>query len=583
MADVDKIDENGLQLKSYDVILSELTDAMKSIYGNDINVDSDSPDGQLLNIIAQQNTDQRELFQRNYDINDIDYATGVNLDRLVALLGIKRKKGKRSVTQVTVTANAACTIKGINQYPSDPYTVQDNAGNKWNLQNTHYFSGPDSVSLAFQSAVIGKQETIPNTITTPSTVVIGIQSVNNPAPASIVGEEEESDFELRTRAKRSPMIGSTGFIEALYAALMNLDGMDSVRILENKTNTTDANGTSPHSIHVIVSGSATNNSIANAILEKRSGGCNMDGDITLTLLDADGYPIDIKWSNVTAQYLFAFASISSLDGINLPQYDLIKSKLPTTYVPAIGDTVTTNQLVTAITSIDTNTFVDSASFSFCKKQKFNYALIGGGTPTATPTTAKIKIAYNGNTSAEIDLTDTLANITAAIKAVTGLGSVTVTHTLGTSLVIEFANAMDVLGAITIAYFDIEDTTNSETYYLAWETQDTFQKTASSGLQYQLALASNRTFLTPIVITPQAATIDAGGTQQFTAIGGTGNYRWISGGEGHYTDYFAAAEDGGFNTDGLFDASSESGTVTNLAVKCIDELGNVASTTISIEA
>ena len=583
MADIDQIDSTGLQLKSYDVILSELTTDMKSIYGDDINVDSDSPDGQMLNIFAQASTDMREIVQRIYDILDIDNATGANLDRAVALLGITRKGGTRTITPITVTTSAACTIKGINQDPDDPYTVQDNAGNKWNLQNTHYFSGADSASLAFQAEIIGKQETTPNTITTPVTIVLGVSTINNPTVATIVGEDEESDFELRARAKRSVMLASTGFVDSLYAALMNLDGMGSVRILENTTDTTDANGTSPHSIHVIVSGSATNNSIAKTILEKRGAGCGMDGDISLTLLNADGYPIDIKWSNVTAQYLFTFASISSLDGINQPQYALIKSQLPTTYVPAIGDTVTTNQLITAITSIDSNTFVDSASFSFCKKQKFNYALIGGGTPTATPTTAKIKIAYNGNTSAEIDLTDTLSNISAAIKAVNGLSDVTVTHTLGTSLAIEFANAMDVLGAITIAYADIEDTTNSETYYLAWETQDAFQKTSSSGLQYQLALASNRTFLTPIIITPQGATIDAGSTQQFTAIGGTGNYRWISGGEGHYTDYFAAADDGGFNTDGLFDASNESGTVTNLAVKCIDELGNVASTTISIEA
>lgn len=582
MADQDKIDSNGLQLKSYDVILSELETSMKSIYGDDINVDSDSPDGQMLNIFAQASTDIREVVQRIFDILDIDNATGSNLDRAVALLGITRKGGTRTITPITITTSAACTIKGINQDPDDPYTVQDNAGNKWNLQNTHYFSGADSASLTFQAEIIGKQETTPNTITTPVTIVIGVASINNPTVATIVGETEESDFELRTRAKRSVMLASTGFVESLYAALMNLDGMGSVRILENTTDTTDANGTSPHSIHVIVSGSTPNASIAQTILEKRSAGCGMDGDISMTLINADGYPIDIKWSNITAQYLFTFADLSSLDGINQPNYELIKTNLPTTYVPAIGATVTTNQLITAITSIDNNTFVDAASFSFCKKQKFVYALIEGGTPSGTPDTAKIKISYNGNTSAEIDLTDNLSTISAAIKAVTGLDDVTVTHTVGTALTIEFANTIDVLGAITISYFNIEDSVNSETYYLKWETQDATQKVASSGLQYQLALASNRTFLTPIIISPQATTIDAGGTQQFTAVGGAGKYRWISGGEGDYSDYFAADDDGGFNTDGLFDASGETGTVTDLPVKCIDELGNVGTTTITIQ-
>ena len=584
MADVDQLDENGLQLKSYDVILSEMQDEMKSIYGDDINVESNSPDGQMLGIYAQAATDMREIVNRIFTILDIDNATGKNLDRAVALLGIFRKGGTRTVTPITITTSAACTLVGWNQDEVNAYTVQDNAGNRWNLQNTYYFSGADAVSLSFQAETIGKQETTPNTITTPVTLILGVSSINNPTTATVVGEDEETDFELRTRAKRSVMLASTGFVEALYAELMSLDGMSSARILENRTNTTDANGTSPHSIHVITSGSASNAEIADTIMRKRSAGCGMDGDITYTLLNADGYPIDIKWSTVSAQYVMVFASLSSLDGINAPNYSMIKSNLPTQYTPAIGEAVTTNNLVTAITAIDNNTFVDDSFFTFGQVQKFDYHLINEGTPTATPTTAKIKISYNGNTSAEIDLTDTLANVTAAIKAVTGLGDVTVAHTLGTSLTITFPAATGILGAITVPYSNIVDSTNSETYYLKFNPQNTFKKGNSSGLQYQLALASNRTFLTPLLISPQASTIAAGSTQQFTAVGGDGSYQWITTSDlTAPSEYFLADDDGYLNTDGEFDASNVSGSISGITVKCIDGMGNTATTTINIEA
>ena len=580
MADVDLLDANGLQLKSYDQILSELQDDMRSIYGNDINVESNSPDGQMLNIITQSATDVREIVQRIYDILDIDNATGINLDRAVALIGITRKKGTRTVTPITVTTSAACTLVGINQDEINPYTVQDNAGNKWNLQNTHYFSGANAASLSFQAELIGKQETTPNTITTPVTIVLGVSSINNPTTATVVGEDEETDFELRSRAKRSIMLAAVGFVDSLYAGLISLDGMSSVRVLENTTNTTDANGTSPHSIHVITAGSASNASIADVIMRKRSGGCGMDGDITVTKINADGSPIDIKWSTVTAQYLFTFASLSSLDGVNQPKYDLIKTNLPTTYVPEIGAAVTTNQLVTAITSIDSNAFVDDASFSFCKKQKFVYTPLDEDV-SSTPTTAKIKITYNSNTSEEIDLTDTLSNITTAIHAVTGLGDVTVSHTLGDNLTIEFSSITDVLGAITISYYNISDSSSNQ-FYLKWATQDSFKKTSSTGLQYQLALASNRTFLTPIIINPGSVEIPADGSQQFTAVGGTGSYRWLTNPDtpADYSKYFTAADDGGFNTDGLFDATGYS-SVASVKVMCIDNLGNTAATTVSI--
>ena len=581
MADVDSLDENGLQLKSYDVLLEEFQERMREIYGNDINFDSDSPDGQLSNIVAQMGTDVREVLQRIYDSLSLDTATGVNLDRACALIGITRKGGSRTVTPITITTTMACTLVGWNDDASNAYTVQDNAGNRWNLQSTKYFSGADAASLSFQAETIGHQLTTPNTITTPVSLVLGVSSINNPTTATIIGEDEETDFELRSRAKRSIMLASVGFVDSMYAALMGLDGMGSVRILENVTNTTDANGTSPHSIHVITAGSASNTDIAKTILQKRGAGCGMDGNISMTLLNADGYPIDIKWSNVTAQYIFTFTSLSSLDGINYPNYPLIKSQLPSVYAPAVGATVSTNQLITAITSIDSNAFVDSASFSYCKKQKFVYKRVDGQTP-GTPTTAKIKITYNGNTSSEIDLTQNLSTVTSAIQSVTGLSNVTVAHTIGSYLAIEFANVSDVLGAITISYFNITDS-SSNYYYLEWETQDAVQKISSSGLQYQLALASNRTFLTPIIISPQATTIDAGETKQFSAMGGTGNYRWITNPDDStkYFDYFAAADDGGFNSDGIFDASSVTGTINDIPVKCIDDLGNYATTTISI--
>lgn len=57
----DIIDENGLQVKTFDEILQELKDGLRAIYGNDINLDQNSPDGQMVGIIAQVATDLREL------------------------------------------------------------------------------------------------------------------------------------------------------------------------------------------------------------------------------------------------------------------------------------------------------------------------------------------------------------------------------------------------------------------------------------------------------------------------------------------------------------------------------------------
>ena len=581
MANVDTIDANGLQLKSFDVLLEEFQTRMREIYGQDINLDQDSPDGQLTNIVAQMGTDIREVLQRIYDVLNIDNATGVNLDRACALIGITRKGGTRTVTPITITTSAACTLVGLNQSETDAYTVQDNAGNKWNLQNTKYFSGPDAASLSFQAETIGHQLTTPNTITTPVTLVLGVASINNPTVATIIGEDEETDLELRTRAKRSIMLASVGFSDSLYAALMNLDGMASVKILENVTNVVDENGTSPHSIHVITAGSATSKDIATTIMQKRSAGCGMDGDIVYPVMNADGYPIDIKWSVVTIRYLFAYADIYSLDGINLPQYDLIRNTLPTALTPAVGEVVTTNQLITAINSIDNNAYVTDANFSFGQTQKFQLYEIqydDETEETSALTTNKIKIKYNGNTSEEIDLNGTSGEITSAVHAVAGLEDVAVSYASG-SLVFIFDTIDEVLGPIEIAEINAVD--DGTYYYLKGIPQDTFKKTPSMGIQYQLALDTNRTFLTPLAISPTPEEITVGQDVQFTAMGGDGDYHWFAlDSTGAAYTGFALEDDGHFNTTGLFEPDTY--TANTIEITCFDGMGNRSSIKVTLQ-
>ena len=47
------IDQNGLTIDSLQEIITFLEDGYREIYGNDIILDSNTPDGQLINIQAQ--------------------------------------------------------------------------------------------------------------------------------------------------------------------------------------------------------------------------------------------------------------------------------------------------------------------------------------------------------------------------------------------------------------------------------------------------------------------------------------------------------------------------------------------------
>lgn len=372
------IDATGLTTATQQELIDTLTGAFKSIFGADINLGPDTPDGQLMMIFIQAVLDLEDLVTQNYNQFDPDNAIGNVLDQRVAINGIQRQAGTFTVTNVTVTTTAALTLYGIDQNGNPPFTVADNEGNQYVLQTTVNLPSPGDQVLAFQSLVPGAVLTVPNTITVPITVVLGVSAVNNPTTYSTLGINEETDQQLRIRRQKSVSLSSQGYLAGLLAALENISGVTSAFVYENTTGSTDADGIPGHSIWVIVAGSGTSQAIANAIYTKRNAGCGMKGTQTLSILQADGTLFTIRWDVVTAQELFTKFTATSLDGINPPNIAAIRTGLVTLFVPGVNQQVNINDLATLVQDIDPNTLVTSAGFS---------ASSGGSyTNTLTPST-----------------------------------------------------------------------------------------------------------------------------------------------------------------------------------------------------
>jgi uncharacterized phage protein gp47/JayE len=72
----DVFDTTGLTVSTLSEIRADLEAKLKAIYGNDINIDPDSPDGQLINIFAQAGIDLREIILQINSSFDPDQAAG---------------------------------------------------------------------------------------------------------------------------------------------------------------------------------------------------------------------------------------------------------------------------------------------------------------------------------------------------------------------------------------------------------------------------------------------------------------------------------------------------------------------------
>lgn len=380
-----QITTSGIETASQAELLASYQAAFQAIYGPDINLDPDSPDGQLIGILIQATLDLQDLVVQVHNGFDPDTAIGNVLDERVAINGIQRKAGTFTVTNITIVTSQALNLPGLDN-SSQPYTVADNAGNQWQLITHQSISGAGTYVFAFQAANPGAVLTVPNTITIPVSVVLGVTSINNPTTYTSLGQNEETDAALRIRRQQSVALSSQGFLSGLLGALNNINGMESAFVYENNTGLTDGNGVPGHSIWVIVSGTASASDIANAIYNKRNAGCGMFGAISFNITQLDGSTFTVLWDVVAPETLYITATLTSLDGVRAPDIATIRSQLPVTFVPGVAQEVDITRLGTAIQSLDPNSLVTLAGFSTSATGPF--------TNTLTPTSKKFQFAVS---------------------------------------------------------------------------------------------------------------------------------------------------------------------------------------------
>lgn len=378
----------GLVIDTVAGLQAQFTQDAQTVYGQDINLGSDTPDGQMLGNFIQSAIDNEEVVEQVFNGFDPDNAIGVVLDQRCAINNIQRQMGTYTETNVAITFSSTATLYGLDQTNQPVFTVTDNAGSvQWQLVET-VTKTAGTYELAFQSATIGAVLTIPGTITVPVTVNLAVTAINNDQPYSSLGTAQESDAQLKIRRQQSVAIASQGYYSALNAELQNISGVGvgNVRVYENDTAATSTGTVPPnvpanipsHSIYVVVGGGSASESqiggtaganaeaIATAIYQKRNAGCGMFGDQSYAITQADSTLFPIFWDIIEEVPLFIKFTVGSINGTSYPNISAIVNALtglPATFLPGINQTVNVNTLTTLVQQIDPNTYVSSPGYS----------------------------------------------------------------------------------------------------------------------------------------------------------------------------------------------------------------------------
>lgn len=294
--------DDGLVIQSLEEITAELVEDYQDIYGTDINLDSDTPDGQRVGIEAKARSDLQEGVLQLKNNFDPDLAQGLWLDVLNKLSGIVRTASTQSTVDIDVEVDIDLTLP-------IGYIITDELNQNWILETSHSLT-VGTTSVGFKSESFGEVEAGIDTITNPQTVINGVISVTNPEVA-IVGITEETDEAVRIRRNNSLENPAYSVIGSLFAGLANTTNVTKVKIYENDTKTFDTTlNLNESSIWVIVLG-GLDQDIFTLIAKEKTGGTGLKGDevgtfveqITVGGLSFD-YTHNVKFDRPEQQELF---------------------------------------------------------------------------------------------------------------------------------------------------------------------------------------------------------------------------------------------------------------------------------------
>ena len=350
MADYGVTDE-GFKRKRLDQIKLEKDDAVRGIFGPSIDLSAESPDGQINGSISESQSLLWEIAESSYNAFDPNKATKTTLSNLVQLNGISRFPATFSTTTLTLVGDAGTII------PQGSIVEEPVSKNQFSTDAEITIPIGGSITVEATALLSGVVIAAAGSISKIVTPITGWDSVTNLADA-VEGSIEETDEALRTRRDTSFTLAAQNILDAMFAEVANVQGVISLIILENDTNSTDANGIPSHSFEVIVQG-GDDTEIATAIYLNKPAGIGSFGSTTIVLKDSQGIDKFIKFQRPTEVSIYITINLTKFSDYPGNGDDLIKQAI-VDYAEGrliqgrgfnVGDDVIYSELYTPINTI----------------------------------------------------------------------------------------------------------------------------------------------------------------------------------------------------------------------------------------
>ena len=301
---------DGLKIKRLADVLADASAALALIQdpitGERLQPDFSAADPamQVVKIPLEAVGDLWALLHNVFSQFDPDAATGAALSGLVRLNGIERAEGKPSTVQLQLIGVAGTVIrKGQRVSDAQRQVV-------WLTQTDVKLDTEGQGSVTAVTEEKGAYTAMPGQLSVILTPVVGWNAVSN-AAAAVPGAIEERDPVLRQRRDQSTMAPASSPVEAIYANLRNVPGVDFVRVLINNTLVADSRGIPPKAIAAVVVG-GEDKDVARVLLERSPALSEWYGNALFVVTDNLGDTYPVQWVRPAEVPIFVEIDIQSL-------------------------------------------------------------------------------------------------------------------------------------------------------------------------------------------------------------------------------------------------------------------------------
>lgn len=281
MANYQYLESTGVIVPDTSTILTEVQGEYKSVFGSDLVVTPDTPQGVLVTAeaLARSSVINNNAALAN-QINP-NNSGGVFLDAIGALTGARRVTQTQTVVADVALAGVAGTVV------PEGSLAATSVGDQFRSNGAVTLDAAGEGVVSFTAVQYGPIPCAAHALTNIAAGgALGWETVDNDN-AGVLGSTTQADPAFRAFRNNTLAFNGLSLIEAATSALFATPGVQSLWAQENTTSNTitmNAIVMVPHSYYFCING-GTNLAVAAALLENKSSGAAWNGGTTVNLTE----------------------------------------------------------------------------------------------------------------------------------------------------------------------------------------------------------------------------------------------------------------------------------------------------------